>query len=164
VPFGADTGHQVKQAVTPAAAAPAPATSTSEAHTSSGSGGGIGATIKKIFRRTSSSHQGSTGQAGDAHATTTATSGAASAVSDETAVNPPLHSLEEHQQLAEETNEKAYPAYVHGNPVKYVVVPLGALDHKTITIKEDKGVWSVKVPVSISASNSLVLATNNTSF
>lgn len=154
VPFGTDTGHQAKQAVAPAAAAPAPTTSTPEANTSSGSGGGIGATIKKIFRRGSSTHQVSTGQAGDAHATTTATSGAASAVSDETAVNPPLHSLEEHQQLAEETSDKTYPAYVHGNPVKYLVVPLGALDYKTITIKEDKGVWSIKVPVSVSVGQS----------
>jgi hypothetical protein len=151
VPYGTEVGHQAKQAVTPAPTTHAPAT-TSEANASSGSGGGIGATIKKIFRRGSSTNQATTDHAGDAHAATTATSGAASAVSDETAVNAPLHSLEGHQRLAEQTDDKSYPAYVHGTPVKYVVVPLGALDYKTITIKEDKGVWSVKVPVSRSFS------------
>ncbi|KAI5455416.1 hypothetical protein NCC49_000227 [Naganishia albida] len=147
VPYGTEVGHQAKPTLTPAATTHAPATTSPEANATSGSGSGIGATIKKIFRRGSSTQQVSTAQAGDAHATTAARSGAESAVSDDTAVNAPLHSLEGHQQLAEETHDRSYPAYVHGNPVKYIVVPLGALDYRTITIKEEKGVWSVKVPV-----------------
>lgn len=150
VPFGLpeETRHQVRRASTagtaPAAAAPA---AHPETEHGSGGGGGIGATIKKIFRRTSSSAQGTAAHAGDAHPSTT--SGAESAVSDETAVNAPLNSLEGHHQLEEQTQDKSYPAYVHGSPVKYIVVPLGALDYKTITIKEEKGVWVVKVPVSV---------------
>ncbi|GHJ86008.1 hypothetical protein NliqN6_2410 [Naganishia liquefaciens] len=147
VPFGTydEHQHQFKRRpssnTAPTAAAPA---THPEAEHSSG-GGGIGATIKKIFRRSSSSQQGTTAHGTDVHPTTT--SGAESAVSDETAVNAPLNTLEGHHQLDEQVHDKSYPAYVHGEPVKYIVVPLGALDYKTITLKEEKGVWVVKVPV-----------------
>jgi hypothetical protein len=143
VPFGSGD-HQAKPNAAAGPSATSPTTTGTEAH--SGSGGGIGATIKKIFRRASSSQQGTSAQTSDAHATS-ATSGAQSAHSDETAVNAPLSTLEGHHQLTEQKQEKAFPAYVHGEPVKYVVVPLAALDYKTITIKEDKGVFVVKVPV-----------------
>lgn len=143
VPFGSEAAHRAKQAAAPTTSAPPATPGSPEPNTSSG--GGIGATIKKIFRRPSTQPT-TTAQAGETHATT-APSGAESAVSDDTAVNAPATSLEGHHQLAEQTDDKSYPAYVNGNPVKYIVVPLGALDYKTISIKEDKGVWTLKVPV-----------------
>lgn len=145
VPYGThDVGRQAKQAATTAASAAA-GPSTTGATESHSSGGGIGEKIKNIFRRSSSSHTAA--HADDASGTATSTR-AESSVSDNTAVDAPLNSLEGHRQLAEQKHDESYPAYIHGAPVKYIVVPLSALDYKTITLKQDKGVWTLRVPVS----------------
>lgn len=144
VPFDSqDAGRQAKQAATAAASGPH-TTGATESHSS---GGGIGEKIKNIFRRTSSSQQGTAAHADETSGATTATR-AESSVSENTAVDAPLNSLEGHHQLAEQKHDQSYPAYIHGAPVKYVVVPLSTLDYKTITLKQDKGVWTLRVPVS----------------
>ncbi|KAJ9098892.1 hypothetical protein QFC19_006231 [Naganishia cerealis] len=147
VPYSSqDTGRQAKQAATSStstAAGPSTTGGTESHGAHTASGGGIGEKIKNIFRR-SSSHN--TGNVGDS-STAASTARAESSVSENTAVDAPLNSLEGHHQLAEQKHDLSYPAYINGAPVKYIVVPLTALDSKTISIKEDKKVWIVRVPV-----------------
>ncbi|KAJ9123205.1 hypothetical protein QFC22_001398 [Naganishia vaughanmartiniae] len=146
VPYGSqDAGRNAKQAATSATSATS-GPSTTGATDSHSAGGGIGEKIKNIFRRTSSSHQGTAAHADETSGATTTTR-AESSVSENTAVDAPLNSLEGHHQLAEQKHDQSYPAYINGAPVKYIVVPLSALDYKTITLKHDKGVWTLRVPV-----------------